>query len=337
MSVENNIPPIVIASPGRLGDLVTAEAIFRQAHEAEPERPVVFYTKPEFSAVMEYCPYISKIMTVSNKTDFDDLESKFPEGTKFLRVNLGGPPMPPVPREEIDQTYNLLNQFQNENGLPLKNDFSRFYLKSQDRPEGLPERYIVFHCSSNGKSRQWPLKNWKKLAEFCIRNKMPVVEIGFGSVVNLDHPDYLSRCDNPDLQDTAAVIKYAQAVVGIESGMLHIANALGVFGFIITGALHKMDEYNHYCGSYYEKKNCNFLRYFGKSPFELPYPPVEKAIGEFLKGKPLTADECERMFFHIQLKEEQQKFFNRLWSKVRNIFLRWQQAHQFHQRPRRKK
>ena len=332
--METNTAPIVIVSPGRLGDLVTAEAIFRKAHEAEPERPVIFYTRPEFAAVMEHCPYISRIVH-AEKDGFTGFEEKFPAGSKFIKVNVSDVRMPEVSRPGLDQTWNLLNRFQNENSLPLQNDVSKFYLKSTERFAGLPEKYIVFHCCSNGKSRQWPLKNWRKLAEFCIKEQMPVVEIGFGSVIKLDLPGYFDCCALGDLQDTAAIINHAQAMIGVESGMLHIANALDVFGFVVSGALHDVPEYNHYCGKYYERKNCNILRYFGRNPFELPYSTVERALEAFLDDTPLTAAECDMWCYRKQLEEEQNKWFSRLVQYVRLPWLKLEMARQFHCRPRR--
>ena len=41
-----SLPPIVILAPGRVGDIITAEPIFRQLHLAEPEREMIFITRP---------------------------------------------------------------------------------------------------------------------------------------------------------------------------------------------------------------------------------------------------------------------------------------------------
>ena len=333
---EFETPPIVIVSPGRLGDLVTAEAMFRKVHESEPHRPVVFYTLPAFAPVMAHCPYIALTLTAQSKADLAHPEEKFQPQSRFIKVNLSHPEMPEPDRPLFDQSWSLLNTFQFENALALENGHSKFYLEDDSPLPGLPEKYIVFHCQSNGKSRQWPLKNWRRLARYCISRNMPVVEIGFGSVLDLSMPNYFDECRHPDIHDTARIIRHASAVVGIESGMLHIANALGVFGFIITGALHEVREYNHYCGDYYEKKNCNFLRYYGCNPWQLPYEPVEIALGAFLDGKPLSATECDAFCYRQQLDGIQNSFA----GKIRHFFTDFVQKtamiRQFHQRPKRK-
>lgn len=333
---EFDIPPIVIVSPGRLGDLVTAEAMFRKIHESEPHRPVVFYTLPAFAPVMAHCPYITLTLSAQSKADLAHPEEKFQPQSRFIKVNLSHPEMPLPARPGIDQSWNLLNTFQYENRLPLENGHSKFYLECDRKPDGLPEKYIVFHCQSNGKSRQWRLKHWKKLAKFCISRRMPVVEIGFGSLLNLETPGYFDECHHPDIHDTARIIRHASAVVGIESGMLHIANALGVFGFIITGALHHKKEYNHYCGSYYEKKNCNFLRYYGENPWSLPYEVAEAALAAFLDGKPFTDEECASFCYRHQLEKLQNSFAGKIRHFFTDFVHKIAMSRQFHQRPKRK-
>ena len=52
MNPTAKIPPIVIVAPGRMGDIVTAEPIFRRAHEEEPQREVVMLTRPAFAEIM---------------------------------------------------------------------------------------------------------------------------------------------------------------------------------------------------------------------------------------------------------------------------------------------
>ena len=330
-----SLPPnaIVILAPGRMGDLIAAEPIFRRAHEAEPSRPMVLFTLPPYAEVMRYCPYLERIEVCANKAELRRLAAELPADCRVIKINFGGEVAGATPAD------NLLHCFQLENRLPVTDDTARFYLSDAGSAvlADLPPEYLVFHCCSGGKSRQWPLKNWRRLAEFCRSSGMPVVEVGYGSVLDLSGPGYFPRCGTVSLDEVGHIIRHAKAVIGVESGMLHLANALDTFGFVITGALRDLPEYNHYCGRYYRGENCNFLRFFNCNPFELPYAVVEKVVGEFLAGRTLSFLECENFLLKEQLARQDAAFLRRVRRAAGSFLLKQKMAIQFRYCPRRPK
>ena len=168
---------IVVVCPGRVGDLITAEPILRHAHEDEPLRDMVLFTLRDYTEVMRHCPYISRIEACASKAELLQKTSALPSDVRVIKINCETVDVPKRSFLKLEQSANLLNQFQLENNLPICNDTARFYLSdlAETPPDDLPQDYVVFHCCSGGKSRQWPLDNWRRLAEFCMASSMPVV------------------------------------------------------------------------------------------------------------------------------------------------------------------
>lgn len=339
-----SLPPIVILAPGRVGDIITAEPIFRQLHLAEPEREMIFITRPPYADIMRACPYIRKIICKDTKEEIQAAKTEFPPDTRYIYINLDSgiepPPQTPdrYPMDRLNfQQPSLLNQFQSANGLPETDDQPRFYLdESVLLPDALPEKYVVFHCSSQGKSRQWHIERFRKLAEMCFARNMAVAEIGFAPVLNLDHPLYFPLCGNPDLHYTARIIRHAAALVGVESGMLHIANAFDIPGFVLTGKLRDIPWYNHYCGNYRTGDRANLLRLYNGHPLELPLEPVKYALSRFLDGNPMSRTECDLFCLKYQVDQLQNKWYNRLAKAVTRPFLLLKERQNFHRRARRR-
>lgn len=342
--MTDTVPPIVILAPGRMGDIVTAEPIFRRAHEAEPEREMIFVTRPPYADILRSCPYISRIICRASKEAIQAIQAEFPAGTRYIYINLaGGPALPPpepvraFPDRLCVQEPSLLNQFQRANGLPESNDAPRFYLDETVKlPAELPEKYVVFHCSSQGKSRQWGMEKFRQLAEVCFARNIAVAEIGFEPVLNLKHPLYFPLCGNPDLHYSARIIRHAAALVGVESGMLHIANAFDIPGFVLSGKLRDMPWYNHYCGNYRSGNAVNLLRLYDRHPLELPLEPVAYALGRFLDGNPMSRTECDVFCLKYQLTILQRKWYVRLFDFSARPFLLLQERLNFHKRARRR-
>ena len=336
--------PIVILAPGRMGDIVTAEPIFRQAHQAEPDREVIFVTRPPYADILRACPYISRIITKESKEDIQSITSEFPKDTKFIYINLKSgitPPPQTALQHPLDRltklSPSLLNTFQQCNGLPETDDAPRFYLdENVSLPDVLPEKYVVFHCCSQGKSRQWQIRKFQQLAECCFERNIAVAEIGFEPMLNMVHPLYLPLCGKPDLHYSARIIRHAMALVGVESGMLHIANAFSIPGFILTGKLRDKAWYNYYCGKYRTGDQANFLRFYNCHPLELPLEPAKYALSRFLDGTPLTRTECDIFCLQYQLEQLQNRWYVQLAKAASKPFLLLQERKNFHRRARRK-
>ena len=307
---------------------------------------MILVTRPPYADILRCCPYISRIICKDSKEAIKAMTSEFPEGTKYLSVNLGKGPASsevktpdreyPLDRFNV-QVPSLLNQFQRANGLPETDGQPKFYLdETVELPAELPEKYVVFHCSSQGKSRQWSMEKFRQLAEVCFARNIAVAEIGFEPVLHLDHPLYFPLCGNPDLHYSAKIIRHAAALVGVESGMLHIANAFDIPGFVLTGKLRDVPWYNHYCGNYRSGNAVNLLRLYDRHPLELPLEPVAYALERFLDGNPMSRTECDLFCLKYQLDMLHGKWYVRLAEMLAKPFLLLHERQNFHKRARRR-
>ena len=332
--------PIVILAPGRAGDIITSEPMFRKAHLQYPDREVIFVTRKEFADIMEHAPYISKTVILKNKDEFEPYAAQFPAGTVVLRMNLPSPDGKELPHiyDEYGSTYSHLQRFQGANSLPLEDDDPVFYLADDTvLPDGLPEKYVVFHCCSNGRARQWQPEKFRALALECISRGIGVVEIGFGGVLDIDDPLYIPLCGNRTMQELAVTIKHSCALVGVDSSMSHIANSFHVPGFIVQGKIGAVPWYNFYCGMYARGENLNILRFYDSHPADMPLEPALYVFRRFLDGKPLSYQECDSFMLRSQLRYARSKWYNRLAQSIANPLKRVRDSLLFDRRPRRDK
>ena len=330
---------IVILAPGRVGDIITSEPIFRKAHLNSPDKDIIFATRKEYADIMKHCPYITEIVILNDKHEFENFAAGFPEGTEIIRMNLptSVPPLPAT-SDEYGNTYSLLNHAQHANNLELDNEEPQFYLAEETKlPDGLPEKYVVFHCCSNGKSRQWQPEKFRALAMECISSGIGVVEIGFDSIINIDDPLFFPLCGTRPMQEIAITIKHAIALVGIESSMAHIANCFHIPGFIVSGKLGNLPWYNLYCGMYGRLENLNIMRFYDSHPADMPIEPALYVFKRFLDGNPLTYLECDSYFLRCQIRLMNRKWYNKLFTKIFEPIKNIQASLLFNRRPRRKK
>jgi heptosyltransferase-1 len=108
--------------------------------------------------------------------------------------------------------------------------------------DGLPERYCLFVHSASWPSKLWPEENWRRLAQRVCSLGLQVV-LPWGSETEKARAERIAagnaschvmptRLDGPAL---AAVVRRARFAVGLDSGLMHLATALGVPGVWLFG------------------------------------------------------------------------------------------------------
>jgi ADP-heptose:LPS heptosyltransferase len=94
---------------------------------------------------------------------------------------------------------------------------------------------VVFHLGPTWPVREWPAENWRELAERVSESTSAImIKIG----IDLDSMGQVRPCapipnavdwtNQLDISETAALLELAAVFVGVDSGPLHIAGALGV-------------------------------------------------------------------------------------------------------------
>jgi ADP-heptose:LPS heptosyltransferase len=123
--------------------------------------------------------------------------------------------------------------------VPEFRDQARLILKRKNLgSEGL----IILHPGPSWPVREWPLEKWAELvAGLRQRGYANIVQLGvsrhtsFEKVAAAAIPDVASLVDELSLEQASALISLAKLHIGIDSGLLHIAAAVGTPGVGIFG------------------------------------------------------------------------------------------------------
>lgn len=98
----------------------------------------------------------------------------------------------------------------------------------------LSERYVVLIHGSSKKSKQWPLDHWLKVIQFFNQLGLRVL-LPWGTLEEYHISKMLRKASSNclvlpkmNISDLANIISSAKCVIGVDSGLTHLANALGI-------------------------------------------------------------------------------------------------------------
>ena len=281
-----------------LGDIVACEPVIRYLKEKWPSSKIIWIIKPQYKSVIEYNSLIDKIIIVNNLFESSSFISKLDinngeipidlhlnglicDKTKFVHQNNINPFI-------TFDTYlnfgNLLEVFCLSAGLEKINIQPIFYLKPNvlllDKIES---PYIVFHCKSNMKIKDWTVNKWNKLARYLINEGYKIIEIGNKQIIKIKHKNYMNLTNIHELQVIAKIIKEANIFVGIDSGFAHIANCFQIPAVLIFGVFFNFKEYKPYSGFYENDKNCKIIFDHEYGSFHVKVEDVHKEIKNLSK------------------------------------------------------
>lgn len=136
----------------------------------------------------------------------------------------------------------------NNNGLLSDLNFELHYTSTNKNKFKLPKQYIVIQSSSaNNKApyKNWDFKKWLELFKH-LQTHSPnatIVLLGDTNELHLnekinsvEYPNVISLIGKTTLNDVMEIIYYSQFYIGLDSGLMHIAVALGKPTFTIWGA-----------------------------------------------------------------------------------------------------
>jgi len=106
-----------------------------------------------------------------------------------------------------------------------------------------PKSFITIHAGPTAPVREWPREHWAKLvARLRARGFTQIVQLGVGryydrgTVAVEPVPGTISLIDLLSLEESIAVIALARLHIGLDSGLLHVAAAVGTPGVGIFGS-----------------------------------------------------------------------------------------------------
>jgi ADP-heptose:LPS heptosyltransferase len=175
-------------------------------------------------------------------------------------------------------TQAITTEFCTQHGLPPAEAHPRL----QIRPEALarvqsllanhqisPGSLVLFHVGPTWPVREWPWESWGELArQLKIRGISHLVQLGVDQHVELgkrlghDLPQVVSLVNQLTIEETVALISLGNLLVGIDSGLLHVAAAtrtpaIGIFGPTSPGLRFAKDSSCSFVVSRVECQGCH--------------------------------------------------------------------------------
>lgn len=245
-----------------IGDIVLASPVFRALHHQLPEQSKVhFLCKEQFAGINEHNPYISKQWTFAKdplevieelrKVGFDhiiDLQNNYRSNRfsrklsavthrlnklnikKWLLVRVGVDLLPTV--HIVDRYMNTLSSLEvqkDEKGLDYF--FPPGFGLSDEIKSKVNKRFVLFALGGAHEGKRLLSKQWAGIA---LRSDLQIVLVGGEAdvqqareVVNGSQGNVLNLCGKVSLHESAFLTSKAEAVVSGDTGMMHIATAMG--------------------------------------------------------------------------------------------------------------
>jgi ADP-heptose:LPS heptosyltransferase len=93
----------------------------------------------------------------------------------------------------------------------------------------LPPEYVTVCLEASHKSKQWSSKNFRQIISYIInKKKLPVVLLGLDNSVKFPEEGIIDLRKKISLPEAAAVLSKSGCFIGNDSGLLHIAAAVGI-------------------------------------------------------------------------------------------------------------
>ena len=245
-----------------LGDIVACEPICHYLKKIAPNSSITWIVKPKFADILNAMPLVDKAITVNSIAEGFDLCETLAKNPASVIINcqydntfcpitkrvLHNPCNPNVNIETYYALGNLLETFCLTAGLPRLKEAPSLTIDKRMRAAELPEHYIVLHCHSADKSRDWTSAGWTSLANWLMGSGHSVVEVGTVKEISSNNSLYFDKSGQRSISELLSIIRGARAFVGIDSGFAHIANAFEVPSVILLGRYSVFDRYFPYSG-----------------------------------------------------------------------------------------
>ncbi len=285
-----------------MGDIIACEPVSRYLKSKYPDAHIVWCVREEYKELIDSNPYVDETLTVNCLTEwiylkengiFDKIvdlhiHNRICPVCNVQLKNING--KIPITGENYFKFGSLLSAFSRSAGLPVIDGKPNIYISELAREKvnslNLPLKYVVFHCASNEKIKDWKKENWLKLAKYIAKNyKVQIVEIGKESILERSGIDFINLCGKTSILETAEIIKRALLFIGVDSGPAHIANAVETFGIVLLGHYRNFQRYNPFTAGYADGTNAELIyNDFGPAE-EIPYESVIETVDKVFKEK----------------------------------------------------
>jgi ADP-heptose:LPS heptosyltransferase len=255
-------PVLLILRALGLGDLLTSVPALRALSDAFPKHTRILATPSRLAALARHTGAVNEILPAAPLSPLDasirpDIAVNFHgSGPQSHRVLLAASPRrliafahPDVPEtsgfprwhpmeHDVDRWCRLLQ----ESGIPA--DRSRFDMAPPARPvpAGAAGATLI-HPGAASAARRWPVERWARVARWEVGRGRPVFVTGSPSegplarrlarLARLDDQAVLAGAT--DVMDLAAVVAAAGLVLSTDTGIAHLATAMGTPSVVLFG------------------------------------------------------------------------------------------------------
>ena len=277
------------------GDIVACEPVVRYIKAKYPNAEISWVVNQAYRELIDSHPNIDKTIAVDCLTDwikwqahgaFDQVvdlhvNKRICQHCNIALLKKSGNPA--ISGGNYFNHGSLLEAFSLGAGLPPLTDSPRVYIseavvKAVDAL-ALPEPFIVVHCRSNERAKDWKYSKWHELATRIISQcNISIVEIGSQPTLNEKTPKIINLCGKTSLLETAEVIRRACLFAGVDSGPAHLANAVGTYGVVLLGRVGPFKKYNPFTGGFGDETNATLIRNGEEPAASITLEQVEEAI-----------------------------------------------------------
>lgn len=266
---------ILVIRYGTIGDSIFASAFFRELRKAKPNTQIDILVDKIAENVISNCPYINNINYVNGKyknifayinlfKKYDTVyflkNDRFFTKVAFLagvknRIgfgisrNLFLTQKSPYKenRHEIDCYLDLLRI----SNIPVNNDKTELWLdeanntKIKNLTDNIQNKKVLIHAYSRFPQKNWIDKHWQKTIKHLSDTlKAQVFLIGgekdienYKNITNdLDVKiKPINLCGKLSIQETMSLVNQMDLVIGIDSGIIHMAAALDIPSILLHG------------------------------------------------------------------------------------------------------
>lgn len=210
-----------------LGDLICATPTIKKLHDAYQRKLIVISKMPE---LFKMNPYVEKSYK-ADSIDRDYFKANYIMHNSFYLVGKKD-------ERGVEMKHNMMDirQFHAIHlGFMLGEDeLECYYWPTEHQKNHIHKKYIVIHPVNSWPNRTWSQDNWTKLCEELIKWGYAVVAVGKDSsetgffnvdkpVHQMDNDNIINLMNQTSISETWHLINKAEAVVTMDSGILHIA------------------------------------------------------------------------------------------------------------------
>jgi ADP-heptose:LPS heptosyltransferase len=257
---------ILVIRLGALGDIVLCFQAFHEIRRAHPDADIAFLTMPAFAGFARKMPWFDRVIIdprpsgvhldqwrrlvtdirAFRPTRVYDLQGKLRQSILFTL--LGGPfgpqwsgraPLCSHPRFDPPQPGMHYTEFVARQlrlaGVPEQSPADLSWLDGDISIFALPSRYavIVPGCAPHREYKRWPARNFAELTgQLASRGIASVAvgtiqDVGAIAAIRAAGADVTDLSGRTDLLQLAGLMRGAEAVIGNDTGPVHMAAALG--------------------------------------------------------------------------------------------------------------